>query len=326
MPKGPLRAGIAGLAAAALMLLAVAAFSRALAPITTDADFALTELYTELATRGELLLGPYSRFGWHHPGPLYFYVQAPFYAAGGHKAAALFAGALAINLSALATIAWVMWRERRDARLVLITVACVLLAWRVPRLLASPWTGHVPLLPALAFIVLCAAIANGRRRLIPLAIVTGSFVAQTHLSLAPAVALLMGCVLVSLARGRRAGDPALGTTLNRAAWVGLALWLLPLSEALSHAGGNIAALWRFFITDAAAGQPLWKAVVHWSYGLTGVLRPDLTLPWGGHIALDHSAWTLPAALAQLVLLALIARRDLQAGRGFSGRLALFLCL
>jgi len=79
-------------------------FAAYAAPIVTDADIAVTELYVELATRGDLLLGPYSRFGWHHPGPLFFYLVAPFYALGGHQAAAMYAVALAINISALVAI------------------------------------------------------------------------------------------------------------------------------------------------------------------------------------------------------------------------------
>ena len=86
------------------------------------------------------MVGPYSRFGWNHPGPFYFYLQAPLYALGGHKAASLYAGALAINLLAILTLAWVVSRENRGPLLVLITAACVLFAWRAPRFLASPWT------------------------------------------------------------------------------------------------------------------------------------------------------------------------------------------
>jgi hypothetical protein len=40
-------------------------------------DFALLELSTGEALRGAQLLGPYSRFGWRHPGPAYVYLQAP---------------------------------------------------------------------------------------------------------------------------------------------------------------------------------------------------------------------------------------------------------
>jgi hypothetical protein len=40
--------------------------ARVTLPITTDADFAVTEFDTELAPRGRLLVGPYSRFGIMH--------------------------------------------------------------------------------------------------------------------------------------------------------------------------------------------------------------------------------------------------------------------
>jgi hypothetical protein len=66
------RAPLFALAAGALMVIAVVVTARLLPPIVTSSDLAITELYTELATRGELLAGPYSRFGWHHPGPIYF--------------------------------------------------------------------------------------------------------------------------------------------------------------------------------------------------------------------------------------------------------------
>ncbi len=37
-------------------------------------DRALLALSADDAWRAPVLLGPYSRFYWHHPGPLYFYV------------------------------------------------------------------------------------------------------------------------------------------------------------------------------------------------------------------------------------------------------------
>ena len=45
----------------------------------------------------------YSRFGWHHPGPLYFYLLAPWYWLSG-STAGMQAGALVINL----------WRDVAD--------------------------------------------------------------------------------------------------------------------------------------------------------------------------------------------------------------------
>jgi 4-amino-4-deoxy-L-arabinose transferase-like glycosyltransferase len=156
------RRRLAACALAAAGLIAAVVFARLTPPLTTTADLAITELYTSVAAQGRLLVGPYSRFGWHHPGPLYFYLQAPVYALAGSAAAALFAGALALNLASFAILVWTLAREDKGALAALVPAAVLAFAWREPRLLASPWTAHVPVLPSIAFVVLCAAAA-GRR-------------------------------------------------------------------------------------------------------------------------------------------------------------------
>jgi hypothetical protein len=305
-----------------LAVLAIVRFAGATPPITTDSDFAVTELYTELATRGRLLVGPYSRFGWNHPGPFYFYLQAPLYALSGHKAASLYAGALAINLLAILTMAWVVSRENRGPLLVLLTGACVLFAWRAPRLLASPWTAHVPILPSVAFVVLSAAVVSGRLRLLPVTLIVGSFVVQTHLGFAPIVGGLSAAVLASLLLARRASDRSLWPILSASGGLLMAAWLLPIGDAVSRGGGNLAALWRFFVIEGRPGHGFREALLNWSYGIAGILRPDFALPWGGHFGMHHLWWIVPCAIGQVVVLAEVARRDLKAGRRFEGWLAL----
>jgi len=309
---------------AVLGLLAIVSFARGTPAIVTDSDFAVTELYTELATRGRLLVGPYSRFGWNHPGPLYFYVQAPFYAASGHRAAALYAVAVAINLIAVATLVWIVARTNRGPLLVLVTAACVVFAWRAPRFLASPWTGHVPILPGLTFIVLCAAVASGRPRLLPLAVVVASFITQTHASFVPMVGALSAIACVAVWRREEGGMDGRSpwSIVNASAWVALALWLLPISEALSSAGGNLAALGRFFVTGGGTGHAMTEALFNWSYGLVGLLRSDFGLPWGGHFVVRGFWWVVPCALGQVLLLVAVGLRDFRSGRSFDSALAL----
>lgn len=305
-----------------LGLLAVVDFARRAAPIITDSDLAVGELYVEMATQGELLVGPYSRFGWHHPGPVFFYLQAPFYALARRQAAAIYAVAVAINLTAILTLGWVVARERHRWPLaVLLTGACVLFAWRVPMFLASPWTAHVPVLPSLAFLVLAAAVASGRLALVPLAALVASFVAETHVGFVPVVGAVAAGVLTFCYFEPACDRRLLRSTLNRSAWLCTALWILPVSEALAHAGGNLASLLRFFVTDVAPGHSLREAFINWSYGMTGILRPDFMLPWGGHFELTHLWWSVPCAIGELLGLAVIARLDLGAGRRFEGCLA-----
>lgn len=310
-------------------LLAIVIYARHAAPLITDADLAFVELYTELATRGTLLVGPYSRFGWHHPGPLFFYVLAPFYALSGHRAPALYATALALNLVAIVTLAWVAGRDvRRWPLAVLLAGACVLLAWRVPMFMASPWTAHVPVLPCLTFLVLSAAVAGGRLTLLPLMAAFASFVAQTHVGFVPLVGVITVGVLACGALDR-AGDRRLfRRAIVQSALVCAALWLVPIGEALSGQGGNAVALGRFFVTEAGPGHSFREAFSTWSYGLTSVLRPDFILPWGSHFALTHLSWSIPCAIAEVLLLGAIARNDFtrvqrrKADRRFEGALAM----
>ena len=55
-------------------VVAVAAFKEIRylgVPFTSSGDPAYTELSILRVFHGGVFLGPYSRFGWHHPGPLH---------------------------------------------------------------------------------------------------------------------------------------------------------------------------------------------------------------------------------------------------------------
>jgi hypothetical protein len=315
------RLGFVAVAAGVLGVLAIVAYARLAAPIVTDSDFAVGEVYVELATRAQLLLGPYSRFGWHHPGPLYFYVVAPFYALAGHQAAAIYAVALAVNLVAIAAIAWVTARETRGPLASALVGALLLFAWRTDRFLASPWTAHIPILPALGFLVIAAAVAAGRLRLLPIMIAFGSFAAQTHVGFAPTV--LFVAVMAALIGTWKPADLA----ARRRSWwmsavVMMVLWALPIVEALANHGGNVAALWRFFVVDPGAGQSPRQAIAAGSYGLAGIWRADFDLPWGGRVELPDPFVFIFIAILTVALLLALARAHAAAGRRFEAALAL----
>jgi hypothetical protein len=81
------------------------------APIYLSSDFGLIAMATREAARGVRLLGPWSRFGWNHPGPAYFYVLAPFYQAAGARALGLYAGVVVLNAAAALTVVAVVARR-----------------------------------------------------------------------------------------------------------------------------------------------------------------------------------------------------------------------
>jgi hypothetical protein len=314
------RAAIAALATVGL--LGVIAYASRTPAIVTDSDIGIGELYVELSTRLQLLVGPYSRFGWHHPGPLYFYLTAPFYAASGHRAAALYAVALAVNLAALVAIARVIAREAGAVTMTIVLAACLMFAWRVPRFMASPWTGHAAVLPSAAFLVIAAGVASGRTHWLFWLVVFGSLAAQTHLGFVPMIAGV-GVTALAIAWATHAGDRRpLVRALNVSLWTALALWLLPISEAVAHQGGNLAALWRFFVSDGGPGHSLADAIANGSYGLTGVFRPDFELPWGGHFDMQAVSLTILGSVFEVALLAVTWRWHGRAGRRFEASLAL----
>src|SRR5680860_1027242 len=63
-------------------------------------DWALLELRVRDVGLHEVFTGPYSRFGWFHPGPLVFYLLAVPYRLLGSSSAGLMVGALGINATA----------------------------------------------------------------------------------------------------------------------------------------------------------------------------------------------------------------------------------
>lgn len=309
-------------ALALLGALAVVAFGRTAAPIITDGDFALGELFTDLAARGQLLLGPYSRFGWHHPGPLFFYLSAPFYKLSGNGTPSLYAISLLTNVVAIVGMAWAVAHDsQRWVLAAALTMGCLLFASRLPMFLASPWTAHVPVLISLTFLVLAAAVASGSTGLLPCLTAVASLVTQTHVGFVPVVVLIFGGTLVALALNPSIDRRTLRTAINRSAWVFALLWLLPATEAIAHGGGNVAALAQFFVFDTAPVHSMGEAFREWSYGLTSVLRPDFELPWGGHFEMSGLGWAMPFAVAEMLILAAVIRIEAKAGHRFEAALA-----
>jgi hypothetical protein len=306
---------------AVLIAVGIAALARTVPDVVTKSDIAITELYVQLAAEGSLLVGPYSRFFWHHPGPLYFYMQVPFYAISGDRGAGLYVGALAINLLALAMLAWVLVRHDRGALTVTMLGIWLLVAHRAGFLAASPWTAHVPVLATLTFLAVAAAAASGRRWMLPFVVAVGSFLAQCHVALVPLVIVLSLVALTGAATTRGEPRPPLAPALHASAWTLAAMWLLPIAEQLSHKPGNLIHLWTFFTTSAGATPSYFTSLEAWSYATIGVLRPDLSLPYGGHFRITHPGWAIPLAIVEVAGVTVVGAFAHRASRRFETSLA-----
>jgi hypothetical protein len=282
-------AGLAG--AAGLIVLA-----RHAPPFREVSDGAVLEIYTLEALRGRLLVGPYSRFGWHHPGPLYFYLEAPWYWASGLHTAGVQAGAIAINLTAAAVATWALVASTRAS---IAVPVCVSMAWytfRASDVLASAWNPHVIVLPLVAFVVVASTFcAAGGLSSLLWTIVLGSFVVQTHLGTAPVVAVL-GLIAIAV-RWR-----TIAVHWIAAGCVALFLWFPPLLDEVIHRPGNLTLIVDFF-GHTAGGQPLARAAAAWGSMSAGVVRPGFVVATG---VLLRSAARWPFVFAAAEVAALLA--------------------
>jgi hypothetical protein len=263
-------------------------------------DGAMIELYTLYASQARQMLGPYSQFGWHHPGPLMFYLLAPIAELSGQTGLGTNVGAITFNLAALALIAWVMTRHASDRRLPLLLAAALLLyVVRVPDLLGSSWNPHLTVLPFAALVVLTGASVAGDPAVLPAVALLASLVVQSHVGYAP-VALALGAVSVASILA------FIGHTANRRSARGWSLviaiqvlqlvWFLPVAEQLTGRPGNMTLIWRFFF--ATSERQDWSTAAYaWSGMLLSIFRPQFTLALGIPYSGTASVWVVIAALA-----------------------------
>jgi len=289
-------------------------------PVAPEGDPAIIELYTWHASHGLWAYGPYSRFGWHHPGPLYFYLLAPFYAASGHHTLSLNAGALVINIAAVTIAGWCLVRYASGPLGVAVLAALSLYVYEMARLLTSLWNPHVLLLPFAALLLTAAVVSAGELSMLPLMVLLASFAAQTHVGLVPCVAAVSGIATacgavrtIRAGRASRVAGPARGPRL----WIGgsalllVVLWLPPLIEQVKApaSSGNFSAMLHFFGPSGPREAEIARAdaVSLWSATLTAPVRFNVEVPWGNAIArVRHNRVVTTLAIIEILLLALAA--------------------
>lgn len=201
------------------------------------------------------LVGPYSRIGANHPGPLAFYLLTPVYDLLGSSSTALLSSAAVLNALAVAATAAVAYRRGRLVLLVLTgALTAVLLHGLGTPLLRDSWNPWLAVLPFLLFLLLTWSVAVGDLPMLPAAAFVGSFLVQTHLGYAVLVAYLalwaLAALTVSLGRRWRTGDQAERRALGRqlAGWTAVAVgvaalaWLAPIVEQVTGDPGNFTAL------------------------------------------------------------------------------------
>jgi hypothetical protein len=283
--------------------LAVAASGDRLYP---SADHAVLELETLGAGRHVELLGTYSRYHWHHPGPAVFYLILPVYQLLGQSTAGMHAGAALINLAAAATAIAAAARFG-GARLGLwagIVIGLFLASIQVD-LLRDLWMPHIVILSVVALAFLSSGLALGRAWCLPAVAAVATFLCESNLSVAPAVISISVAGFAMFLVSRRMGwaQPAKPA---RPAWPPYALAVAitvvlvapPVYQELSRDRGNLTQLWTFFRTPDS-GHSLME-------GVRSVATAFSVLPGGsgvfdnGVLAYGRSTGLLLTGVALLV--------------------------
>ena len=309
-----------------MLLVALSSASIAIArrsgPTFAVSDEALIELSTFNALEGHQRLGPYSRYAWHHPGPLLFYALAPFYQASGLRSTGLAAGALTINLAAFGIACWIVVRRGGPALAVSFAVIVAVYLARVADMMVSAWNPHITIIPLIALLVTSAAVACGSLLLMPVAALLASFVVQTHVALLPVAVLTVLTAIGGARRGAARADRARWRrAVNLAAWVLVAVWIVPIADQLAPGGGNLSRLWQF-ATGPSGGAAFSIAFEAWADALLAIFRRGLAMPTG--LLLPHDGARVAGALAigEVVALPAVAWWAFRNGRHFHMWLAI----
>ena len=219
-------------------------------------DNALNELRMRDIGHHALLLGPYSRDGWSHPGPVLYYLFAIPYRIFGGRSAAF--SACALSLNGAAALSMVVIARRTSGRLMMLLVAAAVavltmnLGWE---LLRNPWNPYVTILPFGLLFMSCWALACGNRWHLPLAAAVATFCVQTHIVYLPvAAALLTWAVVGAVVAHRRDRRRREGATQNFGALVATVailavLWAPPIIDQISGTG-NLNTIRIYFQTHS----------------------------------------------------------------------------
>jgi hypothetical protein len=192
-------------------------------------------------------LGAYSRFGWSHPGPLFFYFAAPLYELLSEHGPALNLFALISNLLCILSSVLIIRRLLGDfAGLVAAVLFTVYTLAAVPYVMTNEWNPIYPILPFALTLLLIVAFAAGWKTLPPVFLLS-SLVIQTHVGFAPAIlAAIFYGIAARLARSNDCPAPTRREVLVAAAVAGLC-WLLPMWEIALPGRSNINLLLSFFV-------------------------------------------------------------------------------
>ena len=165
-------------------------------PVHEDGDLALNSLLVRRAMHFQLLVGNYSRVGFHHPGPAFLYLlaagQAVFYGLL-HVVPAPYngqvVGVLVFTAAIVGWIAVIIQRATRSRLAAAAAVAIIFLFAASHGMLADLWFPYLYLPVFVLLLVSGAALAGGRTAELPAFVLAGGFLVHGHVGFVMFVAV-----------------------------------------------------------------------------------------------------------------------------------------
>lgn len=214
---------------------------------TPGGDVAVFELELRHLFHDFTGLGPYSRFGWRHPGPAMTYAFAPLFWLSGKQTQSLFVTSFLLNSACLIGVVVLVRQAAGEwaARLAAVLGVTVLVCLGATAVI-NPWNPSLLPLPVLLLLVASARAATGSPAALVVAFAAGTFAAQTHLSTAPLVAVALSVGLAGCAARRGQLGP-LRRPLIVAGVLFAVCWGPPIVEQLAGGReGNVAIIVRSY--------------------------------------------------------------------------------
>lgn len=260
------------------------AFSTAL---YEEGDLAADSRLVESARNLKLVYGQYSRFGFHHPGPVYLYVRG-FGESVLHDllgiVPALFNGqfvaVLVLNAAIVGATAMLLARRTSHPVVFALLFGLARLAAGIdqPGILSYPWMPLVVIWPFALFLVAAADVMDGRLRSMPFLVLGAALSVSGSVNMVPFIGAGIVMVAGRLVRRRATlpwRDAKRPLVVSGAICAAFAVPLL--ADLARGSASNLAAIWRYARSSTTYSHP-WRASLgyaarFWFQGAPGSRKP-----------------------------------------------------